>query len=97
MEAKGTPTVFTEILSGILVVAVVLAFIRLARGPSLPDRAVALDLVATIVIGLIGVYAVMTREARFLDLAVVLALIAFLGTVAFARFIAKGGLPWDRS
>jgi len=89
--------VFTEILSGILVVAVVLAFIRLARGPSLPDRAVALDLVATIVIGLIGVYAVMTREARFLDLAVVLALIAFLGTVAFARFIAKGGLPWDRS
>lgn len=97
MEAKGTPTVFTEILSGILVVAVVLAFIRLARGPSLPDRAVALDLVATIVIGLIGVYAVMTHEARFLDLAVVLALIAFLGTVAFARFIAKGGLPWDRS
>jgi multicomponent Na+:H+ antiporter subunit F len=97
MEAKGTPTVFTEILSGILVVAVVLAFIRLARGPSLPDRAVALDLVATIVIGLIGVYAVMTSEARFLDLAVVLALIAFLGTVAFARFIAKGGLPWDRS
>ena len=88
---------FNEILSGILVVAVVLAFVRLARGPSLPDRAVALDLIATIVIGLIGVYAVMTREARFLDLAVVLALIAFLGTVAFARFIAKGGLPWDRS
>lgn len=87
----------TEIISGILIVALLLAFLRLARGPSLPDRAVALDLIATIVIGLIGVYAVMTREARFLDLAVVLALIAFLGTVAFARFIAKGGLPWDRS
>lgn len=97
MAAKGTPTVLTEIISGILIVALLLAFLRLARGPSLPDRAVALDLIATIVIGLIGVYAVMTREARFLDLAVVLALIAFLGTVAFARFIAKGGLPWDRS
>ncbi len=97
MGAKGTPTVWTEIISGILIVALLLAFLRLARGPSLPDRAVALDLIATIVIGLIGVYAVMTREARFLDLAVVLALIAFLGTVAFARFIAKGGLPWDRS
>lgn len=85
-----------DLIFGMLVVAVILAFCRLARGPSLPDRAVALDLIATIVIGLIGVYAVNTNEPRFLDLAVVLALIAFLATVAFARFIEKGGFPWEK-
>lgn len=86
-----------DFISGMLMVAIILAFFRLARGPSLPDRAVALDLISTIVIGLIGVYAVITDEPLFLDLAVVLALIAFLATVAFARFIAKGGFPWDKS
>jgi multicomponent Na+:H+ antiporter subunit F len=86
-----------DFISGMLMVAIILAFFRLARGPSLPDRAVALDLISTIVIGLIGVYAVITDESLFLDLAVVLALIAFLATVAFARFIAKGGFPWDKS
>lgn len=86
-----------DIITAILIAAIILAFFRLARGPSLPDRAVALDLISTIVIGLIGVYAVSTNESLFLDLAVVLALIAFLATVAFARFIAKGGFPWDKS
>ncbi len=85
------------IISGMLTIAVILAFFRLARGPSLPDRAVALDLIATIVIGLIGAYAVNANEPLFLDLAVVLALIAFLATVAFARFIEKGGFPWEKS
>jgi multicomponent Na+:H+ antiporter subunit F len=86
-----------DIVSGMLMLAILLAFFRLARGPSLPDRAVALDLISTVVIGLIGVYAVSTNEPLFLDLAVALALIAFLATVAFARFIAKGGFPWDKS
>jgi multicomponent Na+:H+ antiporter subunit F len=86
-----------DMITVMLIAAIILAFFRLARGPSLPDRAVALDLISTIVIGLIGVYAVSTNEPLFLDLAVVLALIAFLATVAFARFIAKGGFPWDKS
>ncbi len=86
-----------DVIAGMLIAALLLAFFRLARGPSLPDRAVALDLMSTIVIGLIGIYAVSTNEPLFLDLAVALALIAFLATVAFARFIAKGGFPWDRS
>ncbi len=86
-----------DIISGMLIAAILLAFFRLARGPSLPDRAIALDLISTIVIGLIGVFAVSTNESLFLDLAVALALIAFLATVAFARFISKGGFPWDKS
>lgn len=73
----------------VLALAVLMAFVRLARGPSLPDRVVALDLLATLAIGMIAVYAIITDQPVILDVAVVLALLAFLGTVAFARYLEK--------
>lgn len=84
-------------LIGLLSLAMLLAFVRLVRGPSLPDRVIALDLMATLTVGLIAVYAVSTNQPAYLDVAVVLALIAFLGTVAFAHFIEKGELPWPKA
>jgi len=75
----------------LLSIAVFLAFVRLVRGPTLPDRVVALDLIATLMIGIIAVYAIATDEPVLLDLAIVLALISFLGTVAFAHYIEKRG------
>jgi multicomponent Na+:H+ antiporter subunit F len=81
-----------EMALAMLCVALILAFVRLVHGPSLPDRVVALDLTGTLVVGLIAVYAVATGEYVFLDAAIVLALIAFLGTVAFARYVEKGTL-----
>jgi multicomponent Na+:H+ antiporter subunit F len=72
-----------------LSLALVLAFIRLVRGPSLPDRVVALDLLAAIIVGFIAVYATATGQRVFLDAAIVVALIIFLGTVAFAQYIER--------
>ena len=74
-----------------------LAFVRLVVGPSLPMRVVALDLVASLSVGMICTYAGVTNQPVYIDVAIVLALIAFLGTVAFAYFIEKGELPWRRS
>lgn len=79
---------------GLLSAAFFLAFIRLARGPSLPDRVVALDLLASLSVGWIALYAIATNQPIFLDVAIVLALISFLGTVGFAYYIAKGAVPW---
>lgn len=73
-----------------LSVAMLFAFFRLVRGPSLPDRVVALDLMATLVIGIVAVYSVATGQSAYLDVAIILALIAFLGTVAFAYYIQRG-------
>ncbi len=73
----------------LLTIAVILAFVRLVRGPSLPDRVVALDLISTLMIGIIAVYAIATDEPVLLDLAIVLALISFLGTVAFAHYLER--------
>jgi multicomponent Na+:H+ antiporter subunit F len=74
---------------GLLVVALFLSFARLVRGPSLPDRVVALDLIAVITAGFLTIYAVETGEAIFLDAAIVLALITFLGTVALAQYVER--------
>ncbi|HCE17057.1 MAG TPA: pesticidal protein Cry22Aa [Anaerolinea thermolimosa] len=73
----------------LLSTALVLGFLRLARGPRLPDRVIALDLITIIVMGFIIVTAVRTRQTAFLDAAIVLALISFLGTVAFAYAIER--------
>ena len=72
-----------------LIVAGILAFIRLAQGPTVPGRALALDLMATIGIGMIAVYAILTKQPIILDVAIVLALITFLGTVAFAYYVER--------
>lgn len=72
-----------------LSVALLLAFARLAIGPTLPDRVVALELTATLGVGVIAVYDVVTHQPVFLDVATVMALVAFLGAVAFARYIER--------
>ena len=72
-----------------LLLALFLAFARLVRGPSLPDRVVALDLIAVIRAAFLAVYAVDSRQPVFLDAAIVLGLITFLGTVAFARYVER--------
>lgn len=72
---------------GALSISFVFAIIRLILGPSLPDRVVALDLIAYITIGFIGTFVIYTKSTHLLDVATVLALIAFLATAAFARYV----------
>lgn len=69
--------------------AVVLGFIRLAKGPSLADRVIAFDLLATLGIGILAAYAVVTEQPALLDVGLVLALVSFLGTVAFAHYMER--------
>ncbi|WP_404375340.1 monovalent cation/H+ antiporter complex subunit F [Vreelandella aquamarina] len=71
--------------------ALVLTFVRVVRGPSLPDRVVALELFSTTVVGLVGVYAIQSGVSNFLDAAIVIALMGFLAAIGFARFLERGG------
>jgi multicomponent Na+:H+ antiporter subunit F len=77
------------VVYAMLTAALLLAFFRLARGPSLPDRVVALDLITVIAVGLIAAYAIDVDQQVFVDAAIVVALLAFLGTVAFAQYIER--------
>jgi len=73
----------------VMSLALVLAFVRLVRGPTLSDRVIALDLTGTVGMGMIAVYAIARDLPVLLDVAIVLALISFLGTVAFARYLER--------
>lgn len=95
-----TPTAFMQTsvtLALVMVgVAIFIGFIRLARGPSLADRVVALDMMTTAVIVVCGLYAVRTQAEAFLDIAVALALVSFLSVVALARYAERLGRRNDR-
>jgi multicomponent Na+:H+ antiporter subunit F len=74
----------------VLSLSVLMVFVRLVIGPSLADRVVALDLLTTIGISVVAAHAVATGQDVFLDVAILLALIAFLSTVAFANYVERG-------
>ena len=88
----------TDFLTGCLVVGFVLlgasfalTVVRLLRGPTVSDRVVALDLFGVLAVAFIGLFALWSGHSVFLDAAIALALVAFFGTVAYARLIERRG------
>lgn len=75
---------------GLLAAGMVLTFLRIVLGPTLADRVVAVDVLATMVIGALTVVALATGTPLLLDIALAIALIVFLGTVAMAMSIERG-------
>src|SRR5690606_26773471 len=72
-----------------LVFAASLCLVRLARGPSLADRVLALDTLLIVGVIGVGVEAARTRSGVYLDVLLVVALVAFIGTSAAARYIER--------
>jgi len=73
----------------ILSISLILILIRLMIGPEIVDRVISLDLIITCGLGIIATYSIITDQPTYLDIAMILALIAFLGTVAFSYFLIK--------
>ena len=73
----------------LIMAAMAIGFVRLLRGPSLPDRVVALDLVTILAVAFSTLFTISTGNAAFLDVGLALALIAFLATVAFSRYAER--------
>lgn len=72
-----------------VMLGVAFAFVRLLKGPSLPDRIVALDMMTVLIVSFCGLYAMLSDDTAFVDVAIVLALVGFLATVALARFVDR--------
>jgi multicomponent Na+:H+ antiporter subunit F len=73
----------------LLLISVALSCVRLVRGPQAADRVIALDLIAVLIVAFLAAYAINTGNTSFLDVAIAYALVAFLGTVALARFLLR--------
>ncbi|NGN40584.1 cation:proton antiporter [Mesorhizobium sp. CGMCC 1.15528] len=71
----------------LLSLSFLLTVLRVLRGPTLPDRILALDMLVAIAIGFIAVLGIKTGYAFHVDIAIALGLVGFLATVAFARFV----------
>lgn len=84
-------TPFLEACLGIavflLVLSLLLALTRVLRGPAQGDRIVAIDLFGVLCVALIALFAMWMGVPVYLDAAIALALVAFFGTVAYARFV----------
>ncbi len=78
----------TYVIMPILGLSVLLVFFRFLKGPHVVDRVVALDLIITMGVAIIAVFSMIVHNQAFLDDAMIMALIAFLGTVAFAYYLS---------
>jgi len=99
MNDVGSTVVLETARLGLMILSVSIALVlyRLIRGPQNADRIIALDLLSILLVALVALYAVFSADAVYLDIVIVYALVAFLGTVAFARFIERAKqAPQDR-
>lgn len=73
----------------LLTLSTILVFIRFLKGPSIADRVISFDLMVIVGLGTIAVTSMLTNQSTFLDVAMVVALIGFLSTVAFSYYLEK--------
>ncbi|QEZ46695.1 K+/H+ antiporter subunit F [Cupriavidus oxalaticus] len=76
----------------ILGLAFLLTFARLLRGPSLPDRIVALDTLNINAIALIVLLGISLDSAMFFEAALLIAVMGFVGTVALSKYLQRGDI-----
>lgn len=88
---EGFVGIAANITAMMIFLSIIFATVRLIRGPSLSDRVVALDLISILLVAFLVVFAFASSVYAYLDAALALALVGFLGTVAFARLINQEG------
>ena len=87
MSTAEIVSLSTMIALIMLTIAMAIAVIRVVIGPTLADRVLALDLLTVVAMGFVGAIAIRTGLTLYLDIALSLALLGFLATVAFARYM----------
>jgi multicomponent Na+:H+ antiporter subunit F len=83
------------VLQGGLIAAAAITLVasyRVILGPTVPDRVVALDVIATNVVAIALLYSMFTGLGFYVDVAVVLAIIGFISTIAVALFVTEGDI-----
>ena len=88
MESTFVNTMMILSFSALLL-ALVFALVRLVRGPSSSDRIISLDLVASVVMGFILLYSVLVNKGIYFDIAIVISLISFIGTISISIYLKQ--------
>ena len=80
-------TTFLLIVVGGLLLGSFLCLFRIGRGPTAPDRTVAIDILGTLVVGFCCVMALFTGQDFYINIAIAWALLSFIGTIALAKYL----------
>jgi multicomponent Na+:H+ antiporter subunit F len=70
-----------------LLICLFLCLYRIGRGPSAPDRTVAIDILGTVMVGFCAVFSLVTGKDFYLNIALAWALLSFIGTLTLAKFL----------
>ena len=70
--------------------AVIATVFRLVKGPSIPDRVQALDTLGINLLSGVAIFSVFLRNTGFFEVILLIGILSFIGTIAFARFIERG-------
>jgi len=81
------------VVLGMIALAMVGCLVRLLIGPTLPDRVVALDLLGMFAVAVIAIFAILIGKPVLLSVCLVMGLILFLGTAAFALYLERRARP----
>ncbi len=81
-------TLFMPLAAGLLACCAMCLY-RIGRGPTAPDRMVAIDILGTLVVGFVAILTAITGKTYLLSVAIVWALISFVGTLALARYLGR--------
>lgn len=88
--------VITYFTLPLLSISMLLIFIRLMKGPKLIDKVIALDLIVIVGIGTFAAYAMLYNKSVIIDISLILALIAFLSTIAFAYYYERRDIHFKK-
>ena len=80
-----------QILFIVLFLCCFMCLYRIARGPTAPDRTVAIDILGIVIVGFCGLLAVVTGKDFFINVAITWALLSFIGTIALAKYLEGRG------
>jgi multicomponent Na+:H+ antiporter subunit F len=75
----------------LLIIGIFMCLLRVGMGPTAPDRAVAIDTIGVMIVGICGVFGVVTGKDYYLNVAIAWALLAFIGTLALAKYLEGRG------
>ncbi|SEJ83718.1 multisubunit sodium/proton antiporter, MrpF subunit (TC 2.A.63.1) [Bhargavaea ginsengi] len=79
----------------VIVISMALFVYRLIKGPTAPDRVIALDAMGVTLISVVALLSLLVGTSFYLEIILLLAILSFIGTVAFSKFIEKGEI-FDR-
>lgn len=89
-------TIAAYVSIGIISISTLLTLIRFVKGPSLPDRVISLDVFSANLLAVLAIYSVLAEQKAYLNVALIMSLIAFVGTMTFAYYLVyKQNNPQD--